>query len=184
MIPEKPKTIYSINEGNSRYWDHPTSAFVSKVKSLTKPCSLRCVGSMVSDVHRTLLYGGIFMYPADSKSKRGKLRLLYEANPMAYICEQAGGYAVANGGRRILDITPTENDTLSRRTRALYVPHNVSPQFKLFVMFVVKPTRLTVHPARFEATSVFTFDVTWFTVRTVPKMHPERFPYGSSLEKQ
>jgi fructose-1,6-bisphosphatase I len=63
---------------------------------------------MVSDVHRTLLYGGIFMYPADSKSKNGKLRLLYEANPMAYICEQAGGYAVANGGGRILDIAPTD----------------------------------------------------------------------------
>jgi fructose-1,6-bisphosphatase I len=106
-IPEKSKTIYSINEGNSRYWDHATSSFVSKVKNLTKPYSLRYVGSMVSDVHRTLLYGGIFMYPADSKSKAGKLRLLYEANPMAYICEQAGGYAVANGGKRILDIQPT-----------------------------------------------------------------------------
>ena len=68
---------------------------------------MRYVGSMVTDVHRTLLYGGVFMYPADSKSKAGKLRLLYEANPMAFICEQAGGKAIANGGARILDLTPT-----------------------------------------------------------------------------
>eukprot|EP00939_MAST-03C_sp_MAST-3C-sp1_P002386 g2386.t1 len=107
-IPAKPKTIYSINEGNSKYWDDATIRFVSDVKNLTKPYSLRYVGSMVSDVHRTLLYGGIFMYPADKKSKAGKLRLLYEANPMSLICEQAGGMAIANGGGRILDIVPTD----------------------------------------------------------------------------
>eukprot|EP00941_MAST-03F_sp_MAST-3F-sp1_P001005 g1005.t1 len=107
-IPENSKRIYSINEGNSRHWDDVTRAFVDEVKSgLTgKPYSLRYVGSMVSDVHRTLLYGGVFMYPADKKSKRGKLRMLYEANPMSMICEQAGGMSVANGGGRILDIQP------------------------------------------------------------------------------
>eukprot|EP00940_MAST-03C_sp_MAST-3C-sp2_P000167 g167.t1 len=107
-IPAKPKTIYSINEGNSKYWDAETKAFVSYVKGLEKPYSLRYVGSMVSDVHRTLLYGGIFMCPADNKSTKGKLRVLYEANPMALICENAGGMAIANGGRRILDLVPSD----------------------------------------------------------------------------
>jgi fructose-1,6-bisphosphatase I len=60
---------------------------------------------MVSDVHRTLLYGGIFMYPADAKSKTGKLRLLYEANPMSFIMEQAGGIATT-GTQRVLDLIP------------------------------------------------------------------------------
>eukprot|EP00949_MAST-11_sp_MAST-11-sp1_P003488 g3488.t1 len=105
-IPEKPKTVYSINEGNSRYWDEPTSAFVNFAKGKDgKPYSLRYVGSMVSDVHRTLLYGGIFMYPGDKKSPDGKLRLLYEGNPMAFICEQAGGKAI-NGTKRVLDLQP------------------------------------------------------------------------------
>jgi len=62
---------------------------------------------MVADVHRTLIYGGIFMYPADKNSKDGKLRLLYEANPMAMILEQAGGKAT-NGTQRLLEIVPTE----------------------------------------------------------------------------
>lgn len=65
----------------------------------------RYVGSMVSDVHRTLLYGGIFMYPADAKSKTGKLRLLYEANPMSFIMEQAGGISTT-GTQRVLDLVP------------------------------------------------------------------------------
>lgn len=65
----------------------------------------RYIGSMVSDVHRTLLYGGIFMYPADAKSKTGKLRLLYEANPMSYIVEQAGGVSTT-GTQRVLDLIP------------------------------------------------------------------------------
>lgn len=105
-IPEKPKTVYSVNEGNSRYWDTATKRFVDEAKSNgKKPYSLRYVGSMVSDVHRTLLYGGVFMYPGDSKSPNGKLRLLYEGNPMAFICEQAGGRAI-DGRTRILDKQP------------------------------------------------------------------------------
>ena len=66
-IPEKPKTVYSINEGNSMHWHAPCKKFVEEVKNANKPYSLRYVGSMVSDVHRTILYGGIFMYPADKK---------------------------------------------------------------------------------------------------------------------
>jgi len=101
--------IYSINEGNTMYWDEPTRAYVDSLKfpkSGSKPYSARYVGSMVADVHRTLLYGGIFMYPGDKQSKDGKLRLLYEANPMAMILEVAGGKA-STGIQRILDITPT-----------------------------------------------------------------------------
>jgi fructose-1,6-bisphosphatase I len=106
-IPEKPKTIYSINEGNSIYWHEPVRRFVEQVKNAQpKPYSARYVGSMVSDVHRTLLYGGIFMYPADKKSKNGKLRILYEGNPMSMICEQAGGLATT-GRQRVLDVVPT-----------------------------------------------------------------------------
>ena len=66
-IPSTPKTIYSANEGNYMSWDEPTRAFVDECKSAVKPYTARYVGSMVSDVHRTLLYGGIYMYPADKK---------------------------------------------------------------------------------------------------------------------
>ena len=69
------------------------------------PRSLRYIGSMVADVHRTLLYGGTFSYPRDAKGPDGKLRLLYECFPMAYVMEKAGG-AASDGARRILDIEP------------------------------------------------------------------------------
>lgn len=107
-IPERGK-IYSINEGNTRFWDPVVRAYVQDKKEPKeegkKPYSLRYIGSMVADVHRTILYGGIFMYPADSKSKNGKLRVLYECFPMAMLCEQAGG-AATNGTIRILDMVP------------------------------------------------------------------------------
>mmetsp|Transcript_26238 Transcript_26238/g.57285 ORF Transcript_26238/g.57285 Transcript_26238/m.57285 type:complete len:288 (-) Transcript_26238:4585-5448(-) len=77
------KTIFSANEGNAKYWYEPVTNFVNRVKFADKPYSARYVGSMVSDLHRTLLYGGIFLYPNDKKSKDGKLRLLYEANPVS-----------------------------------------------------------------------------------------------------
>mmetsp|Transcript_2283 Transcript_2283/g.7048 ORF Transcript_2283/g.7048 Transcript_2283/m.7048 type:complete len:339 (+) Transcript_2283:152-1168(+) len=111
-IPENPKTIYSVNEGNSKYWYPAVSNFVDRVKTADKPYSARYVGSMVSDLHRTLLYGGIFLYPADKKSKNGKLRLLYEANPMSMIVEQAGGKSTT-GFERVLDIVP---DSIHQRT--------------------------------------------------------------------
>eukprot|EP00811_Abedinium_folium_P035451 NODE_8240_length_1511_cov_11.906792.p1 GENE.NODE_8240_length_1511_cov_11.906792~~NODE_8240_length_1511_cov_11.906792.p1 ORF type:complete len:357 (+),score=102.51 NODE_8240_length_1511_cov_11.906792:121-1191(+) len=108
LPPSGGKKIYSVNEGNLKAWDKPIQEFVQTCK--TTGYSARYVGSMVSDVHRTLLYGGIFLYPADKKSPKGKLRLLYEGFPMAYITEQAGG--VASTGmfkgslQRILDLTP------------------------------------------------------------------------------
>jgi hypothetical protein len=96
-IPAHPNTIYSINEGNSRYWEPAVANFVAKVKHAKVPYSGRYVGSMVADIHRTLLYGGIFLYPGDKKSPSGKLRLLYECNPMAFIVEQAGGKVSGEG---------------------------------------------------------------------------------------
>ena len=102
-LPQKG-TIYSVNEGNALSWHEPTRKYVASKKE-GKPYSLRYVGSMVADVHRTLIVGGMFMYPADKNSPNGKLRLLYECNPMAYIMERAGGLAWT-GRERILDILP------------------------------------------------------------------------------
>ncbi|KAK0544778.1 Fructose-1,6-bisphosphatase [Tilletia horrida] len=107
-IPSRGK-IYSINEGNSSYYHEPVLKYLDSVKfpqGDKKPYSARYIGSMVADVHRTLLYGGIFGYPDDKKSKSGKLRLLYEAFPMAMLMEQAGGLGTTGKGR-ILDVQPT-----------------------------------------------------------------------------
>jgi fructose-1,6-bisphosphatase I len=107
-IPARGKT-YSTNEGNSANWDSGMRAYIEHLKQSDKasgrPYSSRYIGSLVSDFHRNLLYGGIFLYPADAKNPNGKLRLLYEANPLAFIVEQAGG-AASDGKRRILDIQP------------------------------------------------------------------------------
>jgi len=85
-IPSTPKKIYSCNEGNYSKWDDQTRTFVEQCKTAAKPYSARYIGSMVADVHRTLLYGGIFFYPADSKNKKGKLRLLYEVRAVCNAC--------------------------------------------------------------------------------------------------
>ncbi|XP_060198574.1 fructose-1,6-bisphosphatase, cytosolic [Lycium barbarum] len=106
-IPKKGK-IYSVNEGNAKNWDGPTSKYVQSCKYPTdgsSPKSLRYIGSMVADVHRTLLYGGIFLYPGDKKSPNGKLRVLYEVFPMSFLLEQAGGQAFT-GKQRALDLVP------------------------------------------------------------------------------
>ncbi|KAG9444320.1 hypothetical protein H6P81_015660 [Aristolochia fimbriata] len=108
-IPKKGK-IYSVNEGNAKNWDEPTSKYVEKCKfpkDGSSPKSLRYIGSMVADVHRTLLYGGIFLYPGDKKSPNGKLRVLYEVFPMSFLMEQAGGQAFT-GKERALDLIPTK----------------------------------------------------------------------------
>ncbi|XP_047341027.1 fructose-1,6-bisphosphatase, cytosolic [Impatiens glandulifera] len=106
-IPKKGK-IYSVNEGNAKNWDAPTTKYVEKCKfpdDGSSPKSLRYIGSMVADVHRTLLYGGIFLYPSDKKSPDGKLRVLYEVFPMSFLLEQAGGQAFT-GKERALDLVP------------------------------------------------------------------------------
>lgn len=107
-IPSRGK-IYSFNEGNSLFFHEPVVKYLESIKypSNGKPYSARYIGSMVADVHRTLLYGGIFGYPSDKKSKNGKLRLLYEGFPMAFLTEQAGGLATT-GTQRLLDVQPTD----------------------------------------------------------------------------
>ncbi|KAL2395788.1 Fructose-1,6-bisphosphatase, partial [Exophiala dermatitidis] len=107
-IPKK-RAIYSVNEGNSMYWSDKTKAYFESLKYPKeggKPYSARYIGSMVADAYRTLLYGGIFAYPADKKSPKGKLRILYECAPMAMVMENAGGKAVDSNMNRMLEVQP------------------------------------------------------------------------------
>ncbi|HLG35529.1 MAG TPA: class 1 fructose-bisphosphatase, partial [Bacteroidia bacterium] len=109
-------TIYSINEGNYAHFPEGVKQYLKYCQmeddTTKRPYSSRYIGSLVADFHRNLLKGGIFIYPSTAKSPKGKLRLLYECNPLAYIIEQAGGKA-SDGRNRILEITPT---TLHQRT--------------------------------------------------------------------
>jgi fructose-1,6-bisphosphatase I len=117
-IPKTPK-YFSVNMGNRKYWNEGVRRYTDYLQGIdeqTKALSLRYVGSLVADFHRNLLAGGVFYYPADSKSPHGKLRLLYEAAPLAFIAEQAGGAAI-NGKMNILDILP---ERLHQRT-PLYI---------------------------------------------------------------
>lgn len=107
-IPEMCQ-YYSTNEGNFKRLDQATQ---SAVTVLRDTYSLRYVGSLVADFHRNLLKGGVFLYPADQQASEGKLRLMYEANPLGFVVEQAGGSA-SNGKERILDIRP---EKLHQRT--------------------------------------------------------------------
>lgn len=114
-IPEPGKKIYSVNEGNYSRWSEGQKALIGHFRGDDGNgggFSHRYVGSLVADFHRTLLYGGAFMYPGDTNSPRGKLRLLYEAAPLALICHQAGGRAT-DGTRDILAIQP---ESLHERT--------------------------------------------------------------------
>ncbi len=109
-IPESGAT-YSINEGNIETWEKSQKNLVDYMKERDKetqrPYKLRYIGSLVSDFHRTLLKGGIFMYPGDQENPKGKLRYAFEAAPLAFIVEHAGGKAT-DGQTRILDIKPTD----------------------------------------------------------------------------
>jgi fructose-1,6-bisphosphatase I len=96
---------YSVNEGNRRTFPEGYQRYLDWAQERTY--SSRYVGAMVADVHRILLKGGVFMYPPTKKAPSGKLRLMYEANPMAMLMEQAGGKALAAPGQRILDVQPT-----------------------------------------------------------------------------
>ena len=109
--------IYSVNEGNSVYWSDKTKAYFESLKfppkdapadSKFKPYSSRYIGSMVADAYRTLLYGGLFAYPADKKSPKGKLRILYECAPMAMVMENAGGMAVNSKMERMMEVVPEQ----------------------------------------------------------------------------
>lgn len=109
MYPETG-SIYSINEANYIYFPEGVKQYIRYCqeddKTTNRPYSTRYIGSMVADIHRNLIRGGIFIYPGTTKSKAGKLRLLYECNPVAFLAEQAGGKA-SDGFNRIMDIQPT-----------------------------------------------------------------------------
>lgn len=108
-IPPRARYL-SVNDSYETAWDEPTRQLIRRYRGmdgLRKPLSGRYVGSLVADFHRNLLGGGVFAYPANAQSRRGKLRLLYEANPLAFICEQAGG-AASDGRTAVLDLQPTE----------------------------------------------------------------------------
>ena len=109
-IPET-SSIISFNEANTPMWDEPLQKVVKHWKDGTgksgKAFSSRYIGSMVGDVHRTLLYGGVFGYPGDTKNPNGKLRLLYEGAPMSFIMEQAGGLSTT-GTQRVMEINPQQ----------------------------------------------------------------------------
>jgi fructose-1,6-bisphosphatase I len=109
-IPAAPTRYYSVNEAYYRRWSPEMRRLIDHMKGTDGSeggFSSRYIGSLVADFHRTLLRGGVFMYPQDSKSPRGKLRLLYEAAPLAFLVEQAGGRA-SDGETDILDLQPSE----------------------------------------------------------------------------
>ena len=107
-IPEYGK-IYSINEGSYNSWDYGLKKYIKYCQKddpeTGRPYSARYIGSMVADIHRTLIKGGIFIYPSSKKYPDGKLRLMYECNPLSFIIEQAGGTAI-DGKNRIMEIEP------------------------------------------------------------------------------
>ncbi len=117
-LPQSSRYL-SVNDSYEQHWDENTRSLMRHYRGLEgggRPLSVRYVGSLVADFHRNLLGGGVFCYPANAKAPKGKLRLLYEANPLAFIAEQAGG-AACDGHRRVLDIAP---DELHQRT-PLYI---------------------------------------------------------------
>lgn len=124
QIPDEGK-IYSINEGNLAYCSDAIKAYITYCKEIDKatkrPYSARYIGSMVADFHRNLIKGGIFLYPETTKNPEGKLRLLYECNPMAYLMEQAGGIA-STGKESIMKLQP---HTLHQRVPTLMGSKNM-----------------------------------------------------------
>jgi fructose-1,6-bisphosphatase I len=117
-IPHSGRYL-SVNDSYERLWSEDVRGLMRRYRGLDgerAAMNVRYVGSLVADFHRNLLGGGLFAYPSNSKSPKGKLRLLYEANPLAFIVEQAGG-AATNGTSRVLDIEPTD---LHQRT-PLYI---------------------------------------------------------------
>ena len=129
-IPEKSR-YFSINEGNYLYWDENMRRYIDYLKEHDeaggRPYSARYIGSLVADFHRNLISGGIFLYPKDNKNPAkpsGKLRLLYEAAPLAFIVEQAGGRAITGDGREIMAIEP---EALHQRVPLIIgCPHDVN----------------------------------------------------------
>jgi fructose-1,6-bisphosphatase I len=115
MMPEFGP-IYSVNEGSYNSWDMGLKKYIKycqvEDEATRRPYKARYIGSMVADIHRTLIAGGIFIYPHSSIYPNGKLRLMYECNPLSFLIEQAGGMAI-NGERRIMEIQP---ESIHQRT--------------------------------------------------------------------
>lgn len=111
QMPQEGK-IYSVNEGNYIRFPQGVKKYIKYCqeddKATNRPYTSRYIGSLVSDFHRNLIKGGLYMYPTATNYPNGKLRLLYECNPMAFLAEQAGGRAISAPGQRILDLQPTE----------------------------------------------------------------------------
>ena len=130
QIP-KNGNIYSINEGNYLQFPDYVKKYIKfcQEEEDERPFTSRYIGSLVSDFHRNMIKGGIFLYPQTAKNPNGKLRLLYECNPIAFICEQAGGLAI-NGEKNILDIEPKE---LPERTPFYCGSEKMIQQFQKFI---------------------------------------------------
>jgi fructose-1,6-bisphosphatase I len=128
-------SIYSINEGNYSRFPEGVKHYLKycqvEDESTNRPYSSRYIGSLVADFHRNLLKGGIFIYPSTAKSPQGKLRLLYECNPLAFIIEQAGGKA-SDGHSRILDLKPT---SLHQRTPLFIGSSNMVSEAEEFMRY-------------------------------------------------
>ena len=109
MTFKKDGNIYSVNEGNYTHFPQGVKDYIKycQTEEEDRPYTSRYIGSLVSDIHRNMIKGGIYIYPPSSKAPKGKLRLLYECNPMAFIAEQAGGKA-SDGLNRIMEVMPTE----------------------------------------------------------------------------
>lgn len=126
-------SIYSINEANYFSFPEGVRQYIRYCQEddleTFRPYSTRYIGSMVADFHRNLIRGGIFIYPGTRKNKKGKLRLIYESNPVAFLAEQAGGRA-SDGFRRILDIQPT---TLHERSPLFIGPNNMVKKAEEFM---------------------------------------------------
>ena len=130
QIP-KNGNIYSINEGNYLQFPDYVKKYIKfcQEEENERPFTSRYIGSLVSDFHRNMIKGGIFLYPQTAKNPKGKLRLLYECNPIAFICDQAGGLAI-NGEKNILDIEPKE---LHQRTPFYCGSEKMIQQFQKFI---------------------------------------------------
>ncbi len=126
--------FYSVNHGNFFQYEENVRKYIDECQRKTEttggPYTQRYIGSMVADVHRNLIKGGIFMYPATTHKPKGKLRLLYEANPFAFIVEVAGGRAT-NGTQRILDVHP---ESLHQRTALFIGSKNMMDELETFIL--------------------------------------------------
>ncbi|PVH89879.1 FBPase-domain-containing protein [Cadophora sp. DSE1049] len=166
MRMPKSRAIYSVNEGNSLYWEDSTKEYFNSLKYPTqeggKPYSARYIGSMVADAYRTLLYGGIFAYPADKKSPKGKLRILYECAPMAMVFENAGGQALDSKMNRLMEVVPAH---IHDRSGIFMGSYDEMEKVKSFhnSQYSSSPNPTILQPTNLHTMAVFNTNTTSFT---------------------